>query len=354
MASISSPLLDQYPFLRTRSPDEAHAVFANYGLRFDIHPRVCRRLDVHVNGTPPPGIKCDSPALPGMVLGYTHYGSPASLLLDERANYWIKLPLRGHLDIAFRGGTVTCDRHLAAVLSPTREYRMRSEEGGARLNLILIKDALVRHLTTLHGEPLTAPLEFLPSLTLTAGFGQRLARFIALAVLELEGSDALLRNPLAARDFVEFVMTGLLTSQPHNYTRALQHRCRPIAPSDVKRAIDFIEANLDAPISLVEVTAAAGVPGRTLFHHFHEFLGVTPMHYVRRARLQRVHDRLCRTGSETSVTEAAVSCGFVHLGRFSAAYRKQFGESPSETLRRNCRARHTDGEQDPLGPPTRP
>ena len=89
MASISSPLLDQYPFLRTRSPDEAHAVFANYGLRFDIHPRVCRRLDVHVNGTPPPGIKCDRPALPGMVLGYTHYGSPAALLLDERANYWI-------------------------------------------------------------------------------------------------------------------------------------------------------------------------------------------------------------------------------------------------------------------------
>ena len=224
---------------------------------------------------------------------------------------------------------------------------MRSEEGGARLNLILIKDALVRHLTTLLGEPLAAPLEFLPSLTLTAGFGQRLARFITLAVLELEGSDALLQNPLAARDFVEFVMTGLLTSHPHNYTRALQHRCRPIAPSDVKRAIDFVEANLNAPISLVEVTAAAGVPGRTLFHHFHEFLGVTPMHYVRRARLQRVHDRLCRAGSETSVTEAAVSCGFTHLGRFSAEYRKQFGESPSETLRRNCRARHTDDDSSP-------
>jgi AraC-like DNA-binding protein len=334
MSLTGSPLLDRYPFLRTRSPDEAHAVFANYGLRFDIDPRACRRLDVRVNSTP----------LSGMFLGYTHYGSPASLLMDERANYWIKLPLRGHLDIAFRGGSVTCDRYLGAVLSPTREYRMRSEEGGARLTLVLTKDDLVRHLTTLLDEPLAAPLEFQPSLNLTGGFGQRLARFITLAVLELEGSDSLLRNPLAARDFVEFVMTGLLTSHPHNYTHALQHRCRPIAPSDLKRAVDFIEANLNAPISLVEVAAAAGVPGRTLFHHFHRFLGVTPMHYVRRARLQRVHDRLCRAGSETSVTEAAVSCGFTHLGRFSAEYRKQFGESPSETLRRNCRARRTDGD----------
>jgi len=328
MAPVSPPL-EHYPFLHTRNPEEAQAVFGGFGLGFDIDPRVGRSLDVQVNGT----------RLPGMFVGYTQYGSSASLFMGERANYWIKLPLRGHLVATFRGGTVTCDRELAAVLSPTREYRMRVEEDSARLNVVLTRDALVRHLTGLLGGPLDRPLEFQPSLVLTGGFGQTLARFVRLAVDELESSDSLLRNSLAAGDFVEFVMTGLLLSHPHNHMEALLRRCRPIAPRDVKRAVDFIEANIAAPITLAGIAAAAGVPGRTLYHHFRAFLGTTPMHYVRRARLRRVHDELCRAAPETSVSETAESCGFTHLGRFSGEYRKHFGESPSETLRRGLRRR---------------
>jgi AraC-like DNA-binding protein len=34
------------------------------------------------------------------------------------------------------------------------------------------------------------------------------------------------------------------------------------------------------------------------------------------------------------VSDAALDSGFVHLGRFAVAYRRRYGESPSETLRR--------------------
>ena len=58
------------------------------------------------------------------------------------------------------------------------------------------------------------------------------------------------------------------------------------------------------------------------------------MRYLRNVRFQRAREALKRGQAETSVTEIAKSCGFNHMSRFSAEYRKRFGENPSETLGR--------------------
>ena len=54
----------------------------------------------------------------------------------------------------------------------------------------------------------------------------------------------------------------------------------------------------------------------------------------RRCKLERVHARL-QLSSTRSVTEVALDHGFMHLGRFSEAYRKRFGELPSQTWKRH-------------------
>ena len=139
---------------------------------------------------------------------------------------------------------------------------------------------------------------------------------------------------MTARSFREFVTTALLLHQPHNYSERLRRLARPVTPRDVKRAIDYIDANLDAAIGLPEIVAAAGVPGRTLIQHFRDFKGISPMRYLRAARYQRVRDALGLAEAEESVTEIAAKWGFSHMGRFSVEYRKRFGENPSATLRR--------------------
>ncbi len=60
------------------------------------------------------------------------------------------------------------------------------------------------------------------------------------------------------------------------------------------------------------------------------------MKYLQQVRLRRARD-LLREGSstQTSVSAVASSLGLPHLGRFAAAYREAFGETPSETLRRD-------------------
>jgi transcriptional regulator GlxA family with amidase domain len=67
--------------------------------------------------------------------------------------------------------------------------------------------------------------------------------------------------------------------------------------------------------------------------HFRDFKGVSPMRYLRNARLRQVRQALLRADPEANVTEIAMSAGFTHMGRFSVTYRTYFGESPSETLR---------------------
>ena len=106
-----------------------------------------------------------------------------------------------------------------------------------------------------------------------------------------------------------------------------------LAP-DLQRAAHYIDAHLDDSLTIGEVAAAAGVAGRTLHKHFHDEHGTSPMRYVRDCRFTQVRQALLQAGPQDSVTTIAFHWGFCHLGRFSVEYRKRYGETPSETLRR--------------------
>ncbi|MNF01178.1 DNA-binding transcriptional activator FeaR [compost metagenome] len=74
---------------------------------------------------------------------------------------------------------------------------------------------------------------------------------------------------------------------------------------------------------------------RSLYGLFERHVRVTPKQYIRNLKLERIHaslsDPCCNV---RNVTELALDYGFLHLGRFSEAYRQQFGELPSETFKR--------------------
>jgi transcriptional regulator GlxA family with amidase domain len=177
-------------------------------------------------------------------------------------------------------------------------------------------------------------LDFAPAMDLEVGYGRSLARYLLAAVADLEQPDSALLNPITMSMFQQFIMTGLLLSHPHNYLEALRRRARRIAPRDVKRAVDYMEAHLDSAVTLAAIVEASGVAGRTLLKHFRDTKGVSPMRYLCNARFEKVRESLARAQPGESVTTIAMSWGFSHLGRFSVEYRRRFGESPSETLER--------------------
>jgi AraC-like DNA-binding protein len=324
------PLLESRRVFHSRDVDETRAWLRGKEFRFDPVGRPAARPDVRMNGI----------YLPSMYLGYLQYGIAASIhAAPARNDYWVQLPIRGLLAASFGGDDIACNPQRAVVLSPTRDdyYLMRSDADGARIHLSLNRDALLRQLSVLLGEPVDRPIEFEPALELTSGHGRSLASYLLMAATDLEHSDAALLDPITVGMFEQFIVTGLLLSHRHSYSERLRRRDKPIAPRDIRRAIDFVQSNLDAPITLADIVEVSGVAGRTLFKHFHEWRGISPMRYVRNSRFDKVRTTLMGAGLDASVTEVAMSCGFGHMGRFSVEYRKRFGESPSETLRRRRR-----------------
>ena len=112
----------------------------------------------------------------------------------------------------------------------------------------------------------------------------------------------------------------------------------PLLPRDVKKALDLLTADPACRRSISELAAECGVAGRTLQKHFRRFLGRTPGEVLRDLRLKRVRHELLQASPQASVTESAMRYGIGHLGRFSAAYSRRYGETPSATLRRRRQA----------------
>lgn len=145
------------------------------------------------------------------------------------------------------------------------------------------------------------------------------------------------RHPLTACQLEQLVIGTLLTLQPHSLSEAMRSHGKPLAPRHVKVVEEYIHAHAAAPLTPAQLAEVAGVSLRSLYAGFREHRGQSPMAYLRGVRMERVRQDLLNDGALTSVTGAALRWGFTHLGRFSADYKRAFGECPGDTLRRRGR-----------------
>jgi len=141
--------------------------------------------------------------------------------------------------------------------------------------------------------------------------------------------------PAAATALGGSVMTALLACLTEGVVRpdrAALRRHRQI----VMRFEDALRERPEEMLSLSAICGAVGVAARTLNLACQEFLGEGPMQYARGRRLDLVRLRLLASDpARTQVTSVAMHYGFWELSRFAQAYRRRFGERPSETLRRD-------------------
>jgi len=96
----------------------------------------------------------------------------------------------------------------------------------------------------------------------------------------------------------------------------------------VKRAVLRMQQNLEHPKTVEDLARELGVGRRTLERRFLADLGQTPLKVYLDLRLERALQRL--RGSDASVTEVALACGFCDGPHLSRTLKAERGVTPAE------------------------
>jgi AraC-like DNA-binding protein len=244
--------------------------------------------------------------------------------------YHVYLPLAGSVHLKHRTVSATADPTRAAVQRPAGAGVVRISPDARLLIVAVDRHALETHLEHLLGRPAPSPIRLAASLDVARGAGLTWARTVRL--LAGDGPDSLLWRMPMVEVMRAAVLTGLLLAVEHPNRDQLHRHHAPTRPRTVKRVIDAMQANPSHPYTTVDLAAIAGVGRRALQKGFRQHVGVSPMTYLLRLRLECAREHLRHRSPGMTIAEVARRCGFTHPGRFAAAYRVRYGVSPSHTL----------------------
>jgi AraC-like DNA-binding protein len=101
----------------------------------------------------------------------------------------------------------------------------------------------------------------------------------------------------------------------------------------IGKAIDYMRSNLDRNVSLLELSRNSFLGISRLSQLFRESIGMSPMQYMAKLRVEKAMELLLTTGM--SIGEISDSLGFNSINYFSRFFKRQTGHSPQEARNRN-------------------
>jgi AraC-like DNA-binding protein len=315
--------------IRTRDFDEAHDVIAAAYVPHKLESRDGMPLNFKFNFL----------QSHGLTIGHLNYGADAELVVPAmQRHYHLNLTLKGVSLVTQTGRRATSSamRH-GVVIRPFDDFTVRWSPEATQYAVLLPSDTVENHLKSLLSHPVDGPIDFALSFDLANNTGQGLLAAIHFLRCELARPGGIAESPIARSQLESFAITQLLLAVPHRYSEELSAPTRPANRNRIRNVIDLIDSQPASDLSIARLAEVAGVSGRALQVGFRQAVGMTPVAYVRKVRLDRVREELIALAGERSITETALYWGFTHLGRFSVYYKQQFGESPTETVRNALR-----------------
>ncbi len=274
-----------------------------------------------------------------LTLGRLEYGTDTQIDIagaNTLKSYSLSLPDEGSQELFVDGLKARSNPSQGLILGPGGEQHLIIDGTCKKLQIAIPVETVSSTLEGLLNRPVQAPVKFSPVMDALEGGTGSWWRMVKNLFSELSFHDGLLANPNVAMGYSEWIVRGLLISQPSNYSREIEAALQPKIPSYMVRAKTFIELNCRNGICLEDIEAAAAIPRYKLFESFRKYLGIAPMTYLKQVRLLGVRRDLLKQQDHRNVAEIATAWGFTHLGRFSSDYRKMFDEVPSQTMSRHA------------------
>ncbi|WP_096779764.1 AraC family transcriptional regulator [Zobellella denitrificans] len=242
--------------------------------------------------------------------------------------FLIQMPLKGAAQIHAGTQDFHSQGDRGVIISPTLPLDMIWSQDCDQIMLKIDRQKLEQSCSSYLGRPIKAPLVFDLCLSWQSDLcWHGMMQYFSQMVKQAD-YPALLKGQLE-----QLIIHTLLLTQPHNYSQDL-NKASSVAPRHVKKVEDYIDAHAEQDISPAMLAELAGVSLRTLYSGFRSFRNITPMEHLRNVRLHRVRKELLEAATTRSITDIATYWGFGHMGRFSAEYKKLFGENPNETRRK--------------------
>lgn len=250
-------------------------------------------------------------------------------------SYNISLPLSGQQELSHTGSRYNSDNDTGIVVTPGMNQELAMSGNCRRLHVVIQRTALRNTLEEILNRPAREELVFKPTMDASRGGQGEWWRFVRLIAAEAESNKtSIFSNTLVAADIEKALIKSLIICQPSNYSDDIEESLGTAAPEYITRARHFIHQHAREDIAIEDIAHAAGIGRDKLFEGFRQHYGITPFAYLKKYRLERVHEALTSDRSRSNISAIASDWGFPHLGRFSMEYRELFGETPSQTVKR--------------------
>ncbi len=126
------------------------------------------------------------------------------------------------------------------------------------------------------------------------------------------------------REGVDIILNQLKISGKRTPVR---NGTRKTNEAKIKRLHAYIMENLECQLSISDMALEAGVEESQVFVLCRQMTGMTPFTYLTHNRLNYAKN-LLRQGA--SVTETALAVNYTNPSKFSAAFKRHFGQTPSQ------------------------
>jgi AraC family transcriptional regulator len=129
---------------------------------------------------------------------------------------------------------------------------------------------------------------------------------------------------------------GIIVDYPGNAQNSTPKRQATggLAPGALPRVREYVEANLEGRIELVDLAGVANLSRCYFIRAFKQSLGCTPHRYVMSRRLEKARHLLA--ASDLAIVEVALASGFADQSHFSRCFREFSGASPTAFRRSQC------------------